>query len=172
VTPPCHGLGLTALDELMHLSHKLAQHPQAWGYLQQLGQVPLVRGRQPLPPLNHTTTFAYDAAGNRTQLTDPLGRTTSYAYDALNRLKMVTQPDPDGGGPLGTPVTTRSYDLAGRLKSLTDAVNNLTTYNYDDAGRLWTVTDPRLRCCRSIVSFGASMQLIRPLNGMNTVLDC
>ena len=33
--------------------------------------------------------YAYDANGNRTQLTDPAGEVTTYSYDALNRMSSV-----------------------------------------------------------------------------------
>ena len=35
---------------------------------------------------------AYDAAGNRTEMTDPEGNTTRYFYDAVNRLTEVLEP--------------------------------------------------------------------------------
>ena len=33
----------------------------------------------------------------------------------MNRLIQVTQPDPDGAGPLTAPVTTYAYDKSGNL---------------------------------------------------------
>ena len=42
-----------------------------------------------------TTTFQYDARGNRTTITDAVGRITSFQYDAMNRLTraMATYPE-------------------------------------------------------------------------------
>ncbi|MEU6176090.1 DUF6531 domain-containing protein [Streptantibioticus parmotrematis] len=109
-------------------------------------------------PAAYTTAFGYDAAGNRTTLTDPLGHTTttafdaddntisvtdadqhttSYAYDAVGRLSTVTAPD---GG-----TTAYGYDSVGDLTSRTDADQHTTTYAYDDARRLTGVTDPLKR---------------------------
>ena len=34
---------------------------------------------------SNSTTFAYDAAGNKTQRTDPTGKSSTYQYDAANR---------------------------------------------------------------------------------------
>ncbi len=39
---------------------------------------------------NFTTSYAYDAASNRTGFTDPESGATSYAYDTLNRLQTLT----------------------------------------------------------------------------------
>lgn len=106
-------------------------------------------------PATYTTTYAYDAAGNRISVTDPLGdkstsaydgdnrqtssidplgNTTSYGYDADSRLSSVTAPD---GG-----VTSYGYDAAGNLTSRTDANNHATTFAYDGAHHLLSVTDP------------------------------
>jgi len=35
-------------------------------------------------------TYAYDAAGNRTTMTDPANGVTNYSYDSLNRLTGLT----------------------------------------------------------------------------------
>jgi YD repeat-containing protein len=36
-------------------------------------------------PLNHTTTFGYDSAGNLTTITDPLSHTTTLTYNAAGQ---------------------------------------------------------------------------------------
>ena len=86
------------------------------------------------------TDFGYDGNGNRTSVTDPLGRETFYAYDEVDRLISVTQPDPDGGGPLASPVTEYEYDAVGNLLTVIDPLNNETTFAYDALRRLTTVT--------------------------------
>ena len=65
-------------------------------------------------PTRRRRSTRYDAAGNMLTETDPLGNVTSYAYDNLNLQIQVTQPDPDGSGPLTAPVTHYAYDAAGR----------------------------------------------------------
>ncbi len=80
--------------------------------------------------------FEYDAAGNRTAVIDANGNRTEYQYDALNRLLKVIEADPDGSGPLLSPVTTNVYDANGNLLSVTDARNFTTRYEYDAQDRL------------------------------------
>jgi RHS repeat-associated protein len=90
-------------------------------------------------------TNAYDAAGNRTSLSDSLGGVNSYTYDAWNELTGLAQ---SGTGVSGKGVTF-SYDQAGRLTGLsrfsnaslngTGAVLS-TTYTYDQADRLTGIT--------------------------------
>lgn len=70
--------------------------------------------------------FAYDAAGNRTAMTDGSG-TESYAYDELGRLIGVTR---------GADTFGYTYDPAGSLLSRTYPDGTVTTHTYDDDGRL------------------------------------
>lgn len=86
-------------------------------------------------PNNHPTwTYSYDAAGNRTGVTDPLNHTTTYSFDALNRQTSATDP-------LGH-TTTYAYDAAGNGTSTTDPLNHTTTYAYDAANRQTAVGTP------------------------------
>jgi len=87
-----------------------------------------------------TVTNTYDPAGNRTATTDENGHATTYAYDALGRLTQVTQPPPQPGDP--NPVTTYGYDSLGNLATVTDANGHATVYAYDDAGHLLSTTSP------------------------------
>ena len=88
-----------------------------------------------------TTEYEYDNLNRRIEETDVLGNVTSYAYDNLDRLYRVTQPDPDGGGPLGSPVTNYYYDDAGNLESLVDPEDNETSWLYDGLNRMTRETD-------------------------------
>ncbi len=76
-------------------------------------------------------TFAYDANGNRTQMTDGSGTETS-VYDAVNRLQTLTR---------GTNTFQYGYDAAGNVISRTYPDNTLVTYVYDDDDRLSSVTN-------------------------------
>ncbi|WP_238581045.1 RHS repeat-associated core domain-containing protein [Streptomonospora alba] len=107
------------------------------------------------------TTYAYDAAGNLTEMTE-LGATTTYTYDAAFRLDELTDPTgattafdydennrrtgiehPDGA------TQSKDYDESGRLTSLeaTNAAGEIVTkasYSYDndgsDSGQLQSTT--------------------------------
>lgn len=108
--------------------------------------------------------FEYDRAGNQTAVIDENGNRTEYIYNLLNnRLLQIIEPDPDGDGPLQSPVTKFTYDARGNLKTTTDARSNTTEnvydsmdriqrtvdadeqhtlFDYDVSGNLKTVTDP------------------------------
>lgn len=79
-------------------------------------------------------TYAYDAAGNRTEMTDPAGNTTRYCYDDVNRLTEVLEAD--GAR------TAYEYDREGNLIKETNAAGQVTSYTYDDLGRRTSVTNP------------------------------
>ena len=83
---------------------------------------------------DHTTTFGYDADGNRTSVTEPVGRQSTVTYDGVGNPLTVT--DPEGA------VTSYTYDLAGRVASTTDALAHTTTFAYSPAGDLLTRQGP------------------------------
>lgn len=109
-------------------------------------------------------TYAYDGAGNRTELTTSVA-TTYYSYDTLNRLTSACTGGscvPPGGQPLaclacvsGTIArpaasvspnpsdtqTTYAYDPVGNRSSMTTYLGT-TTYSYDAADRLTASTGP------------------------------
>lgn len=80
----------------------------------------------------HTFTvgYGYDAAANRTSMTDPQNAGTTYVYDTLNRLQTLTSPQ----GAFGF-----SYDALSRRTQLTRPNNVTTTYGYDPVSRLLSV---------------------------------
>ncbi len=93
-------------------------------------------------PDTGTTTYRYDAAGNRIRQTDARGVQVSYAYDALNRLTAVHYPNAslDVGffydEPAATTACTHAYaSPLGRLTRIMDGTGS-TTYCYDDLGRI------------------------------------
>ena len=74
-----------------------------------------------------TTTYRYDAVGNRTSVTDPRGFTTRFEYDAFNRVAATV--DAQGN-------RTRSvYDVAGQLVATVDALDRASYTRYDELGR-------------------------------------
>ncbi len=81
-------------------------------------------------------SFAYDAAGHRTQMTDGLG-TVSYGYNSLAQLTSETRSFTG----VGSFTLSYSYDLGGQLLSLTNSVNNSqVAYGYDHSTRVSGVT--------------------------------
>lgn len=99
-------------------------------------------------------TYAYDANGNRTAMTDGTG-STSYVYDEANRLTSVATPGPKTVGyrydldgnrvkliyPDATAVTY-TFNKADQLSSLADWASRQVSYSYFPDGMLQTVTQP------------------------------
>jgi YD repeat-containing protein len=83
-------------------------------------------------------TYGYDAAGNRTLMSDGSGATT-YAYDQLSRMSSETR---SFTALAGSYTISYGYNLAGELTSLTEPnqFGTSVSYAYDSAGRLSTVT--------------------------------
>lgn len=89
-----------------------------------------------------TTTFAYDASGNLTSVTNELGHVSSYAgHDANGRPATMT--DPNGV------ITAFGYDALGRLISLNVkhptavSLDAVTAVEYDAEGRVTGITLPQ-----------------------------
>ncbi len=89
---------------------------------------------QDIGAINQTTTYAYDANGNLTNITDPLNRQSTRSYDALNRL--VSNTDAAAGN------TRYGYDGQDQLLSVTDPKNLTTQYQRDGLGNLTQQTSP------------------------------
>jgi RHS repeat-associated protein len=95
------------------------------------------------PDEDVATEYAYDPAGNRTQITDPVSRITRYEYDDLNRPVTVTL-NYVQGGPVDEETnvaTLYGYDVIGDRTLVVDANDHRTDYDYDSLGRLITVTN-------------------------------
>jgi RHS repeat-associated protein len=101
-----------------------------------------------------TTTLAYDADQQLTEMTDPAGGVTRWTYDASGRLatiedaahaitrytwnafdRLVGVTAADGS------TQTSQYDDTGRLVRSTDSAGRPTTYSYDAANRLVASVD-------------------------------
>ncbi|WP_344976381.1 LamG-like jellyroll fold domain-containing protein [Streptosporangium fragile] len=81
-------------------------------------------------------SFAYDAAGRQTKVTDPRNHVTTTEYDALGRPVRVTEPGPSGPG--GQWVS--EYNLIGEQLAVVDLTGARTEATYDDLDRKITTT--------------------------------
>jgi YD repeat-containing protein len=81
-------------------------------------------------------SFAYDAAGNRTSMTDGLG-SVSYAYDQLSRMTSETRTFTNLPGSFALSYV---YNLAGELTSITNQSGAQVGYTYDQTGRPFSVS--------------------------------
>ncbi|MEF9386961.1 RHS repeat domain-containing protein [Ralstonia solanacearum species complex bacterium KE056] len=79
-----------------------------------------------------TTQYAYDAAGNLTQITDPRGLVTTFTYDALGRRTQAQSPPASSGA--AAPVTVFNYDGQDRVRQVTDPRSLVTAYTIDGLG--------------------------------------
>ncbi|HYH75263.1 MAG TPA: RHS repeat-associated core domain-containing protein [Candidatus Saccharimonadales bacterium] len=113
-------------------------------------------------PLNHNTTYHYDASGrivdivdavgahqettwdannNQTALKDPAGQVRSLVYDTLNNLTSRQNPTTAGGSP-GAAATSQYNDTAHpyRPSQTTDEAGNTVAYSYNVNGNVATAT--------------------------------
>ncbi|MCB1275380.1 RHS repeat-associated core domain-containing protein [Prosthecobacter sp.] len=80
------------------------------------------------------STLTYDDDGNLASVTDANGQTTAYSYDAAGRMTSETMP---GGGSI-----QYGYNNRDLLTSRTNARNQQATMTYDAAGRMTAQSDP------------------------------
>jgi len=78
-----------------------------------------------------TVKYGYDAASNRTSMTDPQNNATSYVYDTLNRLTTLTYPARNN--------FSFSYDALGRRTKLVRPNAVTTNYQYDMLSELTSI---------------------------------
>jgi len=88
-----------------------------------------------------STRTTYDASGRIDFQYDELDRPTEFRYDQYGRLQQTELPDPDGAGPLTSPITTFQYDAAGNQTAIIDPRNNLTAFTYDVFNKIITTTN-------------------------------
>jgi YD repeat-containing protein len=109
--------------------------------------------------------FGYDAAGNRTSMTDG-GGITSYQ---LNQLSQITSETRSFAGLAGSFSLSYEYNLAGELKKLTDHTGMAINYGYNTAGRINGVSGSGN--LYGGVSQYASAFAYRAWNGLKQVTD-
>jgi RHS repeat-associated protein len=92
--------------------------------------------------LSRTTTFSYDAAGDRTAITTPAGRVTSYGYDDDGyRTSTVSPRGNEPGASQADYRTAFTTDDLGRVTSVTDPLGHVTQTHYDAVGNVDSTTD-------------------------------
>jgi RHS repeat-associated protein len=89
---------------------------------------------QDIGGVGQTTTYAYDANGNRVSITDPLEHVTTQTFDALNRIVKIT--DAERG------VTLLKYDPQDHPVRITDPDGHATSYGYDGFGDMTGLSSP------------------------------
>ena len=87
-------------------------------------------------PVPSSISYLYDAAGNRTSMTDEAG-SVSYAYNSLSQLTSETR---QFSGLSGSFQLSYEYRLGGQLKAVTDHTGSRVEYAYDSAARLSGIT--------------------------------
>ncbi len=89
-----------------------------------------------------SVSLGYDAAGNRTSMSDGTGSCT-YAYDTLSRTTSETHHFNDlaSSSTNGNYSLSYAYNLGSELTSITDGFSTQVGYVYDSTGRLTTVTN-------------------------------
>ena len=91
--------------------------------------------------MQNTSSYTYDAFGNRISQTNPAGVTTAYTYDDAGNLLTTTLQgytgNPSNPSPPANLVQeSRAYDPAGRLASVTNVKGTQTNYTYYADNRL------------------------------------
>ncbi|MEV8548984.1 polymorphic toxin-type HINT domain-containing protein [Streptomyces glaucescens] len=102
--------------------------PRVWTEHDALGRVTSVTHySKDSGPEGRTTSYEYDARGNRSKVTDPADNVWSYVHDARGRVTSSTDPD--------TGTTHTWYDVADRPYRVRDARGQETFTEYDTLGR-------------------------------------
>jgi YD repeat-containing protein len=82
---------------------------------------------------NATTTYAWDAVGNLTKITDALSNVRNFVYDGLGRRLTAEDLHASGDGTFGT--WTYAYDDAGNTTQTVDPKSQTVNYTFDGDNR-------------------------------------
>jgi RHS repeat-associated protein len=111
-------------------------------------------------------TYGYDAAGNRTSMTDGAGSST-YHYNSLSQMDWEQRTFNTGtGSTLGPYTINYQYNTGGELTSVSYPWGAVVTYAYDKAGRLSAVGGSGYLGVTSYAS-GITYRAFGGIKGMN-----
>ena len=111
--------------------------------------------------LGHTTSYGYDANGNRTSSTNALGQVQTFAYDSAGNLISST----DAAGQ----TTSFQFDSRNNLISMVNAISNTASFAYDGSNNLTISVD--FLTNQTTMAYDTNSQLIQTVSsrGGNTV---
>ncbi len=111
-----------------------------------------------------SVTFARDALGRITSVTDPMGSIQRYTYDGNGDLRRHT----DAAGH----VTRYDYNRSHGLLRITDPLNRTVARNeYDDSGRLIRTTNADGRVINFTHDLNTRQEVITDAGGQTTVME-
>jgi RHS repeat-associated protein len=84
-------------------------------------------------PDGTSSSSVFDSQGNMTSMTDALGQTTNYTYNGFGQITSIA----DSQG-----TTSYAYDTRGNMTSLTDPAGGATSFGYDSKGNITRITTP------------------------------
>lgn len=103
-------------------------------------------------PATANVTYSYDAARNRSSISDTSGNVVTYSYDTLSRLESEAR---QFSGLTGTYTLAYEYNLAGQVNKVTDqspGVGTSFSYTLDNVGRLTSVDSTGLGATAPLAS--------------------
>lgn len=118
-------------------------------------------------PEQQTITYSYYADNSLKSVTDALGRTTSYDYDALGNRIRATQLD---GTPNAATATYTYEPLFQGIATVTDPLGHTSTFGYDASGNLTSVTDP-LNHHQTSLTYNGNGQIATIADALNNTVQ-
>lgn len=128
---------------------------------------------QVIDAVGNSTTYGYDAAGNRISVTNakrqPVGQAESGSQCGTAGTGNGTDDDSDTVVDDGCPSSKLAYDALNRLQSSTDALGRVTSYQYDAASSLTQRTDARNLVTKYFPDALNRLDLVEHWNGQTLV---
>lgn len=117
-------------------------------------------------PEQQTITYSYYADNSLKSVTDALGRTTSYDYDALGNRIRTTHLD----GTANASTTSFTYEpLFQGMATIADPLGHTSTFGYDASGNLTSVTDPLNH--QTSLTYNANGQIATIADALNNTVE-